>query len=1006
MLSSPRAGCYNPTTMDVFSPTAPPGARQIPFVRSALFALVALLLLTLVTPKANALDDPEREYFTLTTPHFYLHYDDQTEALAHRAAVAFEEAHQILTPLLDWVPRGRTHVVVSDRIDTANGFARVFGRNFITIYGMPPQADSVLGYYDDWLRVLAYHEYVHILHIDTNPGIPQLVNRVVGKQFHPNATLPRWYTEGIATYFETAHAGTGRVESPLFGMWLRTAALEDRLFTLGQSTGLPVQWPSGSAAYLYGGFFADYIARHHGQDFIKEFNHRYGRRVIPYALNRTAKQISSQTFDELWAGFTAEAQGKARARQVLTHAQGASPVSFVTRGGGRHQYPTLRPGPRPEITYYASSQRGHPAFESVVAGGLQPRQLLEAEGGAGPMAWTPDGRTLVYARSDTYRSVYAYQDLFAYDTQTGLTRRLTRGDRAREPALSPDGRLVAHVRNRGGTMELVVREFDEPEQARVLVSGLHHAPDDDAHWQQISRPIFGPEGDTLIFSWWRLDRRQRDLWEVSLSDGALRQLTDTAAHEMDPHLGPEGALYFAADVEGVFNIFAMDLHSGQAWQVSNVITGAFSPAVSPRGDFIYVSLYTAAGFEIARLPHPRTRRHPDRRATERSRARVRFPEPELDLEPAPYRAARWLAPQFLRPDAGVLRSGAGFGASIEGGDPLDRHTYTLSGGVTTAEGFDDPSAGLGLIYRYGGLPFNVSALARFQDYPRTRHRVAESRYVPFLERQYLGQLSLSYPLRVLSDRVGLSASYRAEYTTYKDRPPVVHEPGDIRPREPLLGWFNELSMGLSYSRLYRYPESISAERGISASISMGIQHPMLGHQNNALTLGWGLNAYYPNPLFERHVLALRLRGALTRSASGREGQYSIGGLRPQEIFTSVIFQEPRVGYPIRGFEPGAMRGSQYQLAKLEYRFPILDLDKGFSTLPLFFRQIKGQVFLDTGSAYNGYLSDAQILTGIGAEVQLDAILGYYASNSLRLGYARGLGPEGLSDLYLLLGASF
>ncbi|RVU48177.1 hypothetical protein EA187_01700 [Lujinxingia sediminis] len=989
-------------------PHAPERARHLLAVMLRLWMLAILIgacVATFASPSAHALDDPKREYFTLTTPHFYIHYDDQTEALARRAAVAFEEAHLILAPTLDWTPRQRTHVVVTDRVDSANGFARAFGRNFITIYGMPPEADSVLGYFDDWLRVLVYHEYVHTLHIDTNPGLSQWVNRIVGKQFHPNAILPRWYTEGIATYFETTRAGTGRVDSPLFSMWLRTAALEDELFTLGQSTGLPVAWPSGSAAYLYGGFFADYIARHHGESFIRDFNHLYGKRIVPYALNRSAREISGKGFDELWAGFMAEAQAKARARQTLTIARGVSPTDLVTRGGGRHQYPTLRPGEHPEITYYASAESAHPVFASVSAGGLEPHPLREAEGAAGPSAWTPDGNVLVYSRSDTFERVYTFQDLFAYDARSGQTRRLTRGDRAREPAISPDGERVVHVRNRRGTMELVVRPLDAPTEERIVVSGLHHAPDDDAHWQQISRPIFGPGDDTVIFSWWRLDLRQRDLWEVNLNDGALRQLTDTAAHELDPHLGPEGHLYYAADTGGVFNIFALDLETLQRWQVSNVITGAFSPVVTPDGDFIYVSLYTARGFEIARLPHPRTRQHEPPESA-RARPPITYPQPELDLQPEPYRAGRWIAPLTLMPDAGVLRSGAGLGATLEGYDPLERHSYTLSGGVTTAEGFEDPSANLGFVYRYGGLPFNLTLLGRFSDYPRARSLIAESRYVPFLERQYVGQLGLSFPLRILSERMSFTTNYRAEYTTFKARPRVTPEPGDIRPREPLHGWFNELSFGLSYSRLFRYAHSISAERGVSMSASVGVQHPALGHQYNALTLGYALSAFHPNPLIERHVFALQLRGALTRSASGPQLQYAIGGLSPQDILSAVIFQEPRVGYPIRGFAPGVQRGQQYQLAKLEYRFPILDLDRGFSTLPLFFRQLKGQLFVDTGAAYDGYLADADRLTGIGAEVQLDAILGYYASNSLRLGYARGLGPEGITDLYLLLGAAF
>src|SRR5690606_30100930 len=123
--------------------------------------------------------------------------------------------HVLLVPRLGWNPRARTHVNVVDKLDSANGWARVYGRNLFTVYGMAPEADGVLGYYDDWLRILVFHEYVHILHLDTNPGLPRLLSRFVGKQVHPNQVLPRWYTEGIATYFESAATGTGRIHSSL-----------------------------------------------------------------------------------------------------------------------------------------------------------------------------------------------------------------------------------------------------------------------------------------------------------------------------------------------------------------------------------------------------------------------------------------------------------------------------------------------------------------------------------------------------------------------------------------------------------------------------------------------------------------------------------------------------------------------------------------------------------------------------------------------------------------------
>ncbi len=981
-------------------------AEKAPQLANLLGLLLGLLVLLCTTPAA-AIDDPDLDYYTITTPHFYIHYYDGLEGLARRTAIAAEESHQVLSPLLDWEPANRTHVMVIDRLDSANGFARVFGRNFITIFGMPPQADSVLGYYDDWLRVLMYHEYVHILHLDTNPGIPQWVNRIIGKQYHPNSVMPRWYIEGIAVYLESYRTGAGRVQSPLFRMWLRTAALEDSLFTLGQSTGLPIQWPSGSAPYLYGTFFIDHIVRNHDENFIRDFNHRYGGRVLPFALNRTTKDITGRNFDEHWESFTAEALGEARARQVAIKAAGETTLTLLTDGGGRNRYPAIRPG-RGGVTFHRADLTTHPVFAALPNSQASPQTIFDGTGSAGPSAWSPDGETLYFSRTTITKNVYSYQDLFAFTPSTGEVNQLTETDRAREPAISPDGRWLTHIRNRAGSMELILRPLDDPGPEQILLGRDDHDPKDDAHWQQISRPIFTADSRGIIFSWWRLDRRQRDLFLVDIESGEIDQLTDSPSHDMDPHLGPDGLLYFTGDVDGIFNIHAMDLDSREIWQVTNVVNGVFSPVVTPDRRWIYVHAYTHKGFEIARFAHPQRFRHADRRPTERQLPRINYPEPRpegLD-NPRPYQPWRWLAPMMFTPDFGVVSGGAGLSGTISGYDPAEHHEYTLSGGWTSGPTLSDSNANIGLRYRYSGGALNTSALLRYQDYPRSQSYFAESRFIPYMERQYLGRLSLSYPIRMLSHRFSIGANYQVEYIDYRARPEVVHEPDDMTPQEPEMGFFNQLSFGVSYSSLFRYPYSISTERGVSASASISLQHPSLGSKENSVTLAYGGDAYHPNPFIDRHVFALQLRGAVTRSSTGPQRLYSIGGHSPQDVLTSVIFQEARRGYPLRGYPPGLLRGGQYQLWKAEYRFPIVDFDRGFSTLPIYIRNLKGSVFSDTGAAYTGFLADAQLHTGIGAEIQLDTVLGYYALNSLRVGFARGLQEDGISEFYLLFGSGY
>ena len=976
----------------------------------SIVAVVAVAVSMVLAPSdAGAVDDPALDYYTITTPHFYVHYYEGLEDIARRAAVAAEESHEVLSPLLDWEPDGRTHMLVTDESDRANGFARVFGRNFITIWAKPPTPENNLGYYDDWLRVLVYHEYVHILHLDTHPGITRHINRVIGKQYHPNSALPRWYIEGIAVHLETQKTGRGRTNSPIYRMWLRTAALDDDLFSLGRATGMPRKWPGGTGPYLYGAFFLDHIVEHHGNEYIRDFNHRYGTRLIPYALNKITDDITDSPLEEHWEEFIAASKAEAAAKKAAVQSAGQTQLELLTAGGGRNRYPVVRPQSGGQITFHRADLTTRPVYTDLMRSGEQTDPVRDARGVAGSPSWCPEGETLYFSRSDVEKNVYNYQDLFAYTPRTGRMTRLTTSDRAREPDISPDGEKMVYVRNRAGSMELVERPLQNLDDQRVLVGRDDWPPEEDGHWQQISQPVYTPEGDAVVFSWWRLDRRQRDLFMVDLETGEVEQLTDSPAHDIDPHFGPDGLLYFASDVDDIFNIHVMDIDTGEIWQVSNVVRGVFHPTVSEDRQWIYVYTYTHQGFEIARFRHPQRFHHADRREAERTNPRVDYPEIDLDDigEPQDYNPWRWMAPMFFTPEGALAAGGGAIGGTISGYDPVEHHEYSLSGGLTTGPEFTDRGASLGLTYRYTGGAFDVTSRLRFRDVPRDQDLIAESRYIPFVERQYLGELRLAYPIRSRDHRFRLGAGYEVDYRTDSVRPEVVHEPDDIRPREPELGFFNSVSLSMNYSNLHRYPHSVSAERGVSISTGVSLHHPALGSPDSAITFNYGGDAYYSNPFVKRHVFALRTRGAIHRDGDGRVRRYAVGGQSPHDVINAVLFQEPRGGFPLRGYPPGVLRGSQYNISKLEYRFPIIDMERGFGTTPLFLRNIKGMVFTDAGTAFDGHLFDANFRTSVGAEVQLDTVVGYYLSNSLRLGYARGLDDEdGISDWYLLFGGSF
>jgi Tol biopolymer transport system component len=985
-------------------------AAKLQKIRYVVAVLIASCALFISAP-ALAIDDPALDYYTITTPHFYVHYFSGKEALAHRAAQIAEEAHVTLSPLLDWTPAGRTHMVVTDKLDTANGSAGVYGRNTITLYGMPPESDSVLGYYDDWLRILVYHEYVHILHLDTVGGVAPILNLLVGKQLNPNQTMPRWFIEGLAVHYESARTATGRVHSSLFQMWLRTAALGDELFTLGQVTGTPTRWPFGSAAYLYGAFFMDWLALRYGEEALTRFNHIYGSRLIPYSMNQAMKQVVGYTFDALWRVWTTEVMAQAAAVRTAVRAAGETQLELVTPRSGDHKFPRIRPVTG-EVSWYDWDYQQHPSYKAQTAGGEDTHKLFQIDGAMGPSDWTPDGHQLIFSRTHIVKNVYAYQELEVWDSRTDTRRQLTHMERAREPALSPDGEQVAYVRVVDGSMELVVRPLAKgraPGAAKVLVSGQGYTWDDDRRWQQLATPTWTPDGRGIVFSWWRMDRRQRDLWLYKLDgpeDERLEPLMRDEAMDLDPCFGPDGLLYFSTDRGGIYNIWAMDVPTRRTWKITNVVSGAFTPRITPDGRWIYLTTYTPGGYAIARMPHPglpQGEGGPDGRM----QAWRRYPQVDRsEWEEGSYEPWRWMLPLFFQPDLALLSSFTGIGGSVSSYDPVGRHSYVFSATASSSSVDPDWRPAISAAYRWGGWPLDVSVSGAYVEAPRTRGLFAESRQLPYIERQAQGRLGLTYPFGTVEDGLNLSAGYTVDWRAYGQKPEITPEPGDLEPVEPEQGFFNQATLGVQYNYLEQFPYSISPERGISLGVSAAIQDPALGSDYESATLQWNARAYYPIPWLRRHVLTAGAIGAVTRSNFRARSGFSIGGLGPQDVLSSIVFQAPTGGLPVRGFAPFVQSGQRLFWGNIEWRMPIWDFDQGFSTVPLYLRRIKGRVFFDTGAAYNGYLADADPLMSVGAEVQLDAVFGYYLGGGLRLGWAHGFGPQGLDDLYLLWGGGF
>jgi hypothetical protein len=111
------------------------------------------------------------------------------------------------------------------------------------------------------------------------------------------------------------------------------------------------------------------------------------------------------------------------------------------------------------------------------------------------------------------------------------------------------------------------------------------------------------------------------------------------------------------------------------------------------------------------------------------------------------------------------------------------------------------------------------------------------------------------------------------------------------------------------------------------------------------------------------------------------------------------------GIQLRGYPVVAEAGNYYTLANAEYRFPIVNVDRGPSTLPIFLNRISGAAFVDCGAAFDDPKS-AQFKTGVGGELWFDLTLGYILGFTFRAGYAKGVSTGGIDKTYFVAAVPF
>ena len=565
---------------------------RIRFLSTFVLFLVSLSLSAQTTQVLDNLP-PSTKWYQLKTPHFKIIYPQGFSVQGQRMANTMEHIYQPVAKSLGDAPKKNFPLILQNQNAVANGFVTI-GPWRSEFYTMSPQRANLLGN-NDWLDLLALHEYRHVIQYNkSRTGLTGFVRNIFGEFSHgaiANAVVPTWFWEGDAVGVETSLSASGRGRIPYFSAAFRANLLEKGSFNYNkQYLGSFKDFVPNH--YVLGYHYTTYLKNEYGVEAMAQMaNRAWALPFIPFGFSLAQNKYAGKKMPAMYQAMMAQLKEKwtnQLAEVILTPYSkiNLQPKKVYTN----YDYPQILDNGNilviksglddidklVEIDINTGKEEEH-----FIPGILNDAGILSARGSL--VVWNEYEFDLRWRQK-------AYSVVRTYNLATGYYNELTKGSRYSSAALSPDRSYVATV------------EALSDYKSRIAIL--------DAYSGLVIHLFDANEGSTYITPVWTSEQKlvvsevrnsTKQIKEIDITTGKEEVLLPATEQQISFAVRKENYLYYVSGWSGIDNIYAKDLTTDVIYQVTSAKYGAYNPVISDDGRLLYYNDFTQLGTDVVKI---------------------------------------------------------------------------------------------------------------------------------------------------------------------------------------------------------------------------------------------------------------------------------------------------------------------------------------------------------------------------------------------------------------------